>query len=708
MRGSYSAVISGLAIAFVAIFLYHPVLPLFGGPHARLIYDSVDFSYPIAVFVSRCFRHLVFPMWNPFSFSGTQFLGNLQSLILNPLTALAGLVAPLTLTRFQALQVAQVTVGAVGFFWWGLVRTESRVAGVVTAILFLGCGMVVNFFSHYILLSLYCLLPYPFAAFTVWERTGRVRWLAVTVIALVSWMFTSYPSQLGNYCIAFAIFYLVRRWRWLRHGRGWRRLAPELLALALLPAMVAAIHLVPSLLMISRLDRPVGLKFEDTFLGTLHAEQLATLMLGGLATAKNQFAIPDITLRDMSVGVTGLFLIALALTRPRRGRWLLLLAALACIDLMLGANSLLMPLVFRISPFSRNSKFPIVEFGSLLSFILLTLAIEGVGDLVWRPAKWRLDIALVAVVIFWVVAWQVAATSWAPLTADVRRWDSMVVIEPVISLLIMVAVAAAARLRVLRSPAVAVTLVVAAFLDSSRNVDENRDIVYETTPPTTFMAKADEYAKVDATYFDLETRWPRQHTYPVYSSAGMISGTRYDWGYDSMVFPAQIAAIKKPSARAVILNPAPIFVASEVTVAPDPSSVALLQGDRRVVALDRPATAATLVDPHRVNVEVARYGINDAEYTVRSPAGPTIVVLNELAMPGWRAQVDGEAAEIRTANGFFRALELPAGDHHLRFWFRPPGFHVGLFLTIIGLLILGPILWASRRTLLGQAPPPAG
>jgi hypothetical protein len=407
----------------------------------------------------------------------------------------------------------------------------------------------------------------------------------------------------------------------------------------------------------------------------------------------------------MSVGVTGLFLVAVALTRPRRGRWLLLLAALACIDLMLGSNSWLMPLLFRISPFSRNSKFPIVEFGSLLSFILLTLAIDGVGDLVWRPARWRLDLALGAVVLSWVVAWRVAATAWAPLTADVQRWDSMVVFEPVISILIMVAVAAAARLPVLRGPAVAVTLVVAAFLDSSRDVAENRDIVYQTRPPATFKAQAEEYAKVDATYFDLESKWPRQHIHPTYSSAGMISGTRFDWGYDSMVFPASIAAVNRPNARAVVLNPAPAFVASEVKVTPDPSTVPLLQGERRVVALERPATAATLVDPHRVKVEVASYGINDAEYTVRSPAGPTIVVLNELALPGWRAQVDGKAAEIRTANGFFRALELPAGDHHVRLWFRPPGFHLGLFLTIIGLLLLGPILWAARRTPLDEAPP---
>ena len=63
MRGSFSAIISGLVIVFVVVFLYHPVLPLFGGPHARLIYDSIDFAYPIAVFVSRCFPSAKTATW---------------------------------------------------------------------------------------------------------------------------------------------------------------------------------------------------------------------------------------------------------------------------------------------------------------------------------------------------------------------------------------------------------------------------------------------------------------------------------------------------------------------------------------------------------------------------------------------------------------------------------------------------------------------
>src|SRR5262249_28310803 len=146
-----------------------------------------------------CYRHGLIPLWNPFLFSGSQFLGSLQNLMFNPLNVLFAVSGPMTLTRFFALHVTQVIAGAFGYYFWARARKASRIAGLVAALAFVGCGTVVNFFSHHVQLSLFCLLPYPFAAFTMWDRTRRVRWLLLTVAALSSWLVTSYPSQLG-YC----------------------------------------------------------------------------------------------------------------------------------------------------------------------------------------------------------------------------------------------------------------------------------------------------------------------------------------------------------------------------------------------------------------------------------------------------------------------------------------------------------------------------
>jgi hypothetical protein len=55
------------------------------------------------------------------------------------------------------------------------------------------------------------------------------------------------------------------------------------------------------------------------------------------------------------------------------------------------------------------------------------------------------------------------------------------------------------------------------------------------------------------------------------------------------------------------------------------------------------------------------------------------VVLNDVWHPWWRATVDGKPADILRANVMFRAVEIPPGDHVVRFTFHP---FEGLWRTI--------------------------
>jgi hypothetical protein len=50
---------------------------------------------------------------------------------------------------------------------------------------------------------------------------------------------------------------------------------------------------------------------------------------------------------------------------------------------------------------------------------------------------------------------------------------------------------------------------------------------------------------------------------------------------------------------------------------------------------------------------------------------PGWIVAGELDYPGWEAEIDGEPLHIHRANGVFRAVCVPAGDHRLSFTFRP-------------------------------------
>lgn len=67
--------------------------------------------------------------------------------------------------------------------------------------------------------------------------------------------------------------------------------------------------------------------------------------------------------------------------------------------------------------------------------------------------------------------------------------------------------------------------------------------------------------------------------------------------------------------------------------------------------------------------------------------GPGYLVLNDTYYPGWTATIDGVDTEIYRANYAFRAVPVPAGEHTVRFRFEPTHWRMGLFISIVSLIV---------------------
>jgi hypothetical protein len=75
------------------------------------------------------------------------------------------------------------------------------------------------------------------------------------------------------------------------------------------------------------------------------------------------------------------------------------------------------------------------------------------------------------------------------------------------------------------------------------------------------------------------------------------------------------------------------------------------------------------------------------------------LLLADTYYPGWMAEVDGEPAQIRRANGAFRAVEVPAGAHRVTFRYRPVSLRIGAGISGGALVIMAAIAaWRSRRS----------
>nr|MDJ0755318.1 YfhO family protein [Ardenticatenaceae bacterium] len=117
----------------------------------------------------------------------------------------------------------------------------------------------------------------------------------------------------------------------------------------------------------------------------------------------------------------------------------------------------------------------------------------------------------------------------------------------------------------------------------------------------------------------------------------------------------------------------------------------------RAVAV-RPGSDAILADllPN-IQPEFITYDMNQIEISVRAD-DPVRLVLLEANYPGWKVEIDGQPAEIVTVDGFFRGVDLPAGDQKVTFSFRSQPVRTGLVVSLLSFLIwIGAVVYTVGK-----------
>ena len=69
---------------------------------------------------------------------------------------------------------------------------------------------------------------------------------------------------------------------------------------------------------------------------------------------------------------------------------------------------------------------------------------------------------------------------------------------------------------------------------------------------------------------------------------------------------------------------------------------------------------------------------------VRTVGDGGLLLLSDAHYPGWEATLDGAPATLYAADGLFRGVLVPAGEHEVVFAFRPRSFTVGAAVSLLG------------------------
>lgn len=109
-----------------------------------------------------------------------------------------------------------------------------------------------------------------------------------------------------------------------------------------------------------------------------------------------------------------------------------------------------------------------------------------------------------------------------------------------------------------------------------------------------------------------------------------------------------------------------------------------VRGTVRLDAAPDPAPAPT--DAPLPTPEFVTDGLDQVAVRTNT-ATPAVLVLADMAAPGWSAEVDGRAAKLLTADLALRAVAVPAGPHTVTFRYRDESYRAGLTLTVIGVIL---------------------
>lgn len=78
-------------------------------------------------------------------------------------------------------------------------------------------------------------------------------------------------------------------------------------------------------------------------------------------------------------------------------------------------------------------------------------------------------------------------------------------------------------------------------------------------------------------------------------------------------------------------------------------------------------------------------------------ASRAVLVLADAFYPGWTARVDGVETAVMPANGTFRGVVIPAGDHEVEFRYLPKSFLAGAVVSLASAaVVLALAFWPGR------------
>lgn len=695
-------------------------------------FDALDFRsilLPYLVYAHDSFRALEFPFWNPYSSLGRPFAADPQAIVCWPLSVVYFLVGPFWGILLLACAHTLFAVWSSAQFcrWLGAARVPALLSGFA----FVLSGKLTGHYQagHIQFVFLYLYLPALLLCAVYLQEAASTR-RAVGWLALVSGvhLLAGGPQIYWNCALAVSLF-LVGRRACGPLAVAFHGIVRDAIRTAMGYALgcgLAAVLLVPLVELIKESNR-AGIRPEFTAIGSMSWPHWLT--------AFSPFTrLPEIIDWEMllypGVLITVLGLTGIARLGDRNVRGLVaVLAGTALIAA--GNNTPLFDALCRGLPgfasFRVHGRIgAVIVYALIVSGVLLVsdprrqrwawpaLAIGAIGMLViallpdslitgtWPTSAWAVrPLVIIAITTFVGWAWLRSASSQAQ-----RGWGLLAV--GVLAVDLIATDLWLKRDYITSQNYAAETELVAAL----RETDHMRPGV---PPPRVFAPPRLVRANAGMVYgfatfagseaLALKRVWNYVHWAvgrepPTFSDIYLFEAFA-ERGMFPVPWVAQVASIEEKTLKIEVRRDQPprVWLNGEVRVVADWREAAgrLAAGHDafKSALIERPLDPGTEpeVAGSAGHARITNFRSNAVTIEVAAPAR-ALLVLAEAWYPGWRARVDGREQPVVPANGWMRAVSIPAGAKQVEFFYRPSRFFVGLAGSLATACLL---VWMLRR-----------
>lgn len=719
------------------LFTPNTFIPAGGG-------DLAGFLYPTYHFAQSWLLRGIFPLWDPYIFGGTPFVGDIQTaLFYPPLLLTYFLSIPLQYHDLEYLSVLHFYIAGAGMFallrYGPLIpdgRRLHRFASLAGALSFAFSDLFITHFGNLNLIESAAWLPLIFLFFSRalepflanQPHPNLASYRAPLTFALLSGITLAVSFFAGHvqpflfivltlalytgYCIAL-------------HRAEWKRIGLFFLITLGVGGGLSAITFLPALELTSLSVRS-AFTYQDAAQFSLPPIQLVGMFVPGFFGRGPENAWGPWSRVEVGyLGILPLLLAMFAVILKRNTRTMyFVLVTIVGLLLALGGYAILHGWLYQFVPGFGQIRAP-ARFILLLDFGLAVLAAIGFDSLIspmtemvratfQRVVRYLAWIALLVALVSGALALGILILGQGQDPALFQRIANatnavgffiLLLAFAIVLLILRARDAVSIRLWSL----LALALIFLDLFSLGAYVDvgsSDPTLGYQRADILDFLSNNTGLARIDSRT-DVEGLW-RPDT-------GLLNGLQDVYGDNPLVLDSFNRYWEnvggRDSAAYQLLNIK--YVLTRRGSPMPPNFVQAFQGGGGITVWENktaaprawiPADAVrqregvvfTSVPVSDPTITFSEYGPNQIEVRVNAKQDG-FLVLSEMFAPGWHADVDGQTAVVLPANNLLRAVPIPAGQHQVRLTYLPESFQIGAtFSGITLLLILAAFLFVWR------------